>query len=81
MPAEKFKLEKRGQIAEGYHADLVIFNPETIADKSTMEEPYQYPVGISQVIVNGSVALDGDALSSKRFGQVLRRKKKSFLPW
>ena len=81
MPANKFKLSKRGEIAEGYFADLVIFDPETIADQATMEDPYQYPVGIMAVIVNGSVALDGETVGAKRYGQVLRQKKKGFFPW
>ena len=79
-PALKFNLEKRGRIADDYFADLVIFNPETIADKATMEDPYQYPVGISHVIINGRIALEGEQLSSKRVGRVLRQKKGLF-PW
>lgn len=81
MPANKFKLSKRGEIAEGFFADLVIFDPETIADQATMEDPYQYPVGIMAVIVNGSVALDGETVGAKRYGQVIRQKKKGFFPW
>ena len=77
-PATKFKLEKRGLIADDYFADIVIFNPETIADKATMEDPYQYPVGISHVIINGRVALENEQLSPKRVGRVLRQKKGLF---
>lgn len=79
-PALKFQLEKRGFIQEGYFADIVIFNPETIEDKSTMEAPYQYPVGISYVVINGNIALAENTVGVKRFGQVLRQKK-NFFGW
>lgn len=79
-PATKFKIEKRGMIAEGYYGDVVVFDPKTIEDKATMEEPYQYPVGISHVFINGRVALEHDILSPRRLGVVLRQKKGLF-PW
>lgn len=77
-PAMKFKIEKRGLIGEGYFADLVIFDPHTIADKATMEEPYQYPVGITHVLINGRVALEQGVLAPRRLGSVLRPKKGLF---
>ncbi len=77
-PARKFCLEKRGLIQEGYFADVVVFDPETVEDKATMEEPYQYPVGISHVVINGRVALEDKALKPTRFGRVLRQKKNLF---
>lgn len=79
-PAMKFKIEKRGLIGEGYYADLVVFDPRTIADKSTMEEPYQYPVGISAVILNGRIALEEGVMTTARLGVVLRQKK-GFFGW
>lgn len=79
-PARKFNLDKRGLIGEGYAADLVVFDPNIIADKATMEEPYQYPVGISRVIINGQLALEENILTTKRLGQVLRQKK-GFFSW
>jgi len=57
-PAQRLGLSDRGLVKEGLVADLVVFNPETIADKATFEEPKQYPVGIDYVIVNGAVAVD-----------------------
>ncbi len=77
-PAVKFNIEKRGLIGEGFYADVVVFNPETIEDKSTMEEPYQYPVGISHVLINGRVALEEGVLAPRRLGVVLRQKKSLF---
>lgn len=78
-PAMKFQLEKRGLIEKGYFADIVIFDPETIEDTATMEDPYQYPIGISQVIVNGEVTLE-EGVFFERNGVVLR-KKRSLFPW
>ena len=77
-PAEKFNIEKRGIVGVGYFADIVILNPETIEDKATMEDPYQYPVGISSVLINGRVALDHGVLTPRRLGAVLRQKKRLF---
>ena len=57
-PAQYLGLKDRGLVKEGFAADLVAFNPETIADKATFEEPKQYPVGIDYVLVNGAVVVD-----------------------
>jgi N-acyl-D-amino-acid deacylase len=53
MPAARLKLQGRGAIAPGAFADLVAFDPATVADRATFEEPHQYPVGIPHVMVNG----------------------------
>lgn len=76
-PARKFRLEKRGLLEKDYFADIVIFDPKTIEDKATMEDPYQYPVGISHVIVNGSIALE-NGVTKERRGVVLRQKRGLF---
>ena len=52
-PAERFGLQQRGRIEEDCFADLVIFDPETVADRATYEDPHQFPVGIEDVFVNG----------------------------
>lgn len=52
-PAERFGLAERGQVKEGYYADLVVFDAETVADRATYEDPHQFPVGIDHVFVNG----------------------------
>lgn len=78
--ASKFQIEKRGLLQEGYFADIVIFDPATIEDKATMENPYQYPVGISYVLVNGGIALEEKREGVARLGRVLRQKK-GFFKW
>jgi N-acyl-D-amino-acid deacylase len=66
-------LKDRGTIAEGNAADLVLFNPMTIADRATFESPHQYPEGIEMVIVNGVVVIDEDHTGALP-GHLLRRR-------
>ncbi|MDD2766715.1 MAG: D-aminoacylase [Candidatus Moranbacteria bacterium] len=81
-PAKQFQLEKRGLLQEGYFADIVIFQPDNIADRATIEEPYQYSTGISFVIINGQFALANDTLiPDARYGMVLRKKNKHWFGW
>jgi N-acyl-D-amino-acid deacylase len=61
LPAANLKLKDRGALAPGYFADVVVFDPATIADKATFAEPHQYSVGVRDVIVNGvAVMRDGE---------------------
>lgn len=73
LPAERLGFTDRGVIKEGSKADITIFNPKTIIDVGTFEDPHQYPKGISYVIVNGQITLSKDKLTSNRAGQVLRK--------
>jgi N-acyl-D-amino-acid deacylase len=57
ITAQKFGLPNRGQVKEGYFADLVVFNPDKIIDCATWKDPHQYPKGIDSVIVNGQVVI------------------------
>ncbi len=57
FPASRVRMRDRGRIAAGMAGDLVVFDPATIADRATYEEPFQYPTGISLVVVNGVIAL------------------------
>ena len=52
-PASRFGLTQRGQIAEDFYADLVVFDAETVADRATYADPHQYSVGVEHVLVNG----------------------------
>jgi N-acyl-D-aspartate/D-glutamate deacylase len=72
MPARRLKLAGRGKIAVGTWADLVLFDPATVADKATFEEPFQYPVGIPTVVVNGKIALRDGERVGKGAGKALR---------
>lgn len=73
LPAERIGLRERGQLRAGWFADVVIFDPETVADLATFQEPHQYPVGIDYVIVNGVLTVDEGAYHDLRPGTVLRR--------
>jgi N-acyl-D-amino-acid deacylase len=57
LPASRIRLQDRGHLATGLAADVVVFDPARIADTATFEQPFQYPVGISAVIVNGDITL------------------------
>lgn len=72
-PAKKIGLKDRGLIKEGYFADLVLFNPEKIQDKATYNNPYQYPLGIDYVFVNGQVANSNQELSKQLSGKFLTK--------
>lgn len=78
LPAEKFKIEKRGILTKGNFADVVVFNPKEVKDLATVENPYQYSQGINCVVVNGQIALNNGNISDLRSGQVLRRKSSLF---
>jgi len=73
MPAERMGLRERGQVRAGWFADLVVFDPATVADRATFEEPHQYPAGIDFVLVNGRVTVDEGVYRDLRAGRVLRR--------
>lgn len=72
LPAQTFALRDRGLIREGFAADLVIFDENTIADQATFDKPHQYPVGISYVVVNGTVVLVNRQMTEARPGVALR---------
>ncbi|MBV6426421.1 MAG: D-aminoacylase [Haliscomenobacter sp.] len=74
QPALRLGLDKRGFIRKGYYADLTLFDPATVKDKSTFEAPHQYPEGIPYVLVNGKMAIDNGAYQDVRAGKPLRRK-------
>lgn len=73
LPADRIGLADRGRIQEGAFADLVVFDPLTVRDEATFQDPHRYPSGIPWVIVNGVVAVDDGSFVDTRPGRVLRR--------
>ena len=71
ITADRFGLTDRGVIREGAWADLVLFDPQTVADKATFADPHQYPVGIPCVVVNGVVVIDQGQHTGALPGRVL----------
>lgn len=71
LPAQTFGLRERGQIREGFAADVVIFDENTVADKATFENPHQYAEGFAAVIVNGQKVFDGQKMTGNLSGQAL----------
>jgi N-acyl-D-aspartate/D-glutamate deacylase len=72
-PAQMLGLDRRGELRAGYFADIVVFDPTTIADTATFTEPHQFPVGIDYVLVNGTITIDHGKHTEARAGRVLRR--------
>jgi N-acyl-D-amino-acid deacylase len=72
-PAARLKLRNRGLVREGYAADVVLFDPETIRDEATFDNPRQAATGIHYVFVNGAAAIDGGRPTGARAGRALRR--------
>jgi N-acyl-D-aspartate/D-glutamate deacylase len=72
MPAEKLGLRARGLLRPGYFADLSLFDPATVSDQATFEDPHRYPRGIPYVIINGNVVLDAGGLKQSSAGRILR---------
>ena len=66
----------RGLLCEGQAADVVLFDPATIIDCSTFDDPHQYPAGIETVIVNGAVVIDGGEHTGALPGRLLRRRRR-----
>jgi len=74
LNAAKLGIRDRGQLRPGDFADVTVFDPETVADKSTYTAPFAYNVGIEYVVVNGQVVLDRGTHTDATPGRALRRK-------
>lgn len=72
LPANNLKLEKRGMLKNGFFADVVVFNPDSIADRATYEKPHQYAVGVEHVFVNGVAVLEKRMHTRATPGRVIR---------
>ncbi|HUY81436.1 MAG TPA: D-aminoacylase [Acidobacteriaceae bacterium] len=73
LPAQNFRLDRRGLIREGYFADLVLFDPATIRDAATFDDPEQPAVGVHSVWVNGAQSYTVGGVTEKRAGRFLPR--------
>ncbi len=72
LPADIIGLKDRGILAEEYMADIVIFDPETIKDNATFEDPFHYPDGMKYVFVNGTAVVDDGEYTRALPGRALR---------
>ena len=77
LPCERFGLARRGRIADGWWADLVLFDPATIRDTATYDDPQREPVGVELVVVNGQVAYDHGRHTDVGAGRLLRYRDES----
>ncbi|HEV2146491.1 MAG TPA: D-aminoacylase [Longimicrobiaceae bacterium] len=73
LPAARVGLDERGVVKAGMYADLTLFDPETVCDRATFEDPVQTPVGIRHVIVNGTPVVRNGEVTGARPGRALRR--------
>jgi N-acyl-D-amino-acid deacylase len=73
LPCEHLGIAKRGRLQPGYFADMVLFDPKTIADRATFEQPHQYAVGVQHVFVNGVQVLESGEPTGKPAGRFVRR--------
>ena len=71
LPASRMRLEGRGQVPPGFFADLVAFDPDTVIDRSTYVNPWQYSAGVPYVMVNGRLAVDDGKITDARPGRIL----------
>jgi N-acyl-D-amino-acid deacylase len=72
LPAQHFRFADRGQIREGFAADLVVFDPKTVGDAATFEKPHAYATGVPHVLVNGVLVVKDGAHTGATPGAVLR---------
>lgn len=71
LPAATLGLSGRGVLREGAYADIVVFDPATVADRATFADPHQLSAGVSEVLVNGKVTISGGAFTGELAGRAL----------
>ena len=72
MPAANLSLRDRGMLKAGYYADVVIFDPATIQDHATYDQPQVFATGVAEVIVNGIEALKNGEPTAAHSGRFVR---------
>lgn len=78
LAAATFGLVDRGRVAPGHWADLVLFDPETVSDRATYDDPKQEPAGIRLVLVNGRIAYQDGRHTGIRSGKMLRYRRAAY---
>ena len=73
LTAETVGLSRRGRVAEGFAADLLVFDPKQVRDNATFREPHKPATGLDWVIVNGQVASERGKFTGKHAGRILKR--------
>jgi N-acyl-D-amino-acid deacylase len=71
LPAATLGLSGRGVLREGAYADIVVFDPATVADRATFDNPHQLSAGMSEVLVNGKVTISGGTFTGELAGRAL----------
>lgn len=71
FPASRLRLNDRGLLRPGMKADITVFDPASVRDKATYQQPHQYAEGFSYVLVNGQVVFEGSDMTAARPGRVL----------
>ena len=74
-PAKKLRLDRRGLIKDGFYADLVLFDPDSIGDAATYENPHQLATGIDSVFVNGKKAYEKGIFLNPKSGVLVKPQK------
>jgi N-acyl-D-amino-acid deacylase len=72
LPAENLRIDRRGRLREGYYADVVVFDPDTIQDHATFVQPHQYATGMQYVFVNGTAVLSEGEHTGATPGRAVR---------
>ena len=72
LPAQNLAIDDRGMLKDGYFADVVVFDPQKIQDHATFEKPHQFATGVSEVLVNGELALKAGVPTGATAGRFVR---------
>ena len=71
LPAQTLNIKSRGRLAPGYFADITVFNPQTISDRATFEDPHHYATGVEHVLVNGVPVVSGGEHTGAKPGRAV----------
>jgi N-acyl-D-amino-acid deacylase len=72
LPAEKFNMQGRGKLAQGYYADIAVINMGEIADYATYRDPHKYSKGVEYLLVNGVLSIENGETTGDRAGRTIR---------